>query len=350
MNKPFEEIIPEPFNRFHLDVGNGHRIYVEESGKPDGVPIINFHGGPGSQSKPHHRSRFDQDRFRVILFDQRMGGQSTPHAVDAPQALRDFTPQNMILDAEAIRRHLKIERWHVAGSSWGSALAVLYGVTFPQAVESLTVRAFFTAQAAEWQWMAQAARLFAPAAFHAASALVNETDSARIAEILAQRILEAARENPQNVTGAVLPLAQALFAMEYGIEVLTEKPCDDEENAPACDKGNTAGPEPQPDHDHAGSVNSALLYAHIMTQHPLPQGWAVSPDAVSALKDIPIRIVHGACDILCPMHHVHAFQQAHRHATVQVASNAGHGVDLDGAYKALYRAALEEVLHKAGKT
>src|SRR5262249_41183285 len=105
-----------------LDVGAPHRIYWEQAGNPKGTPIVFLHGGPGAGTAPAYRRFFDPGRYRIILFDQRGAGRSTPEA-----EIKDNTTQNLIADMEALRAHLKIERWIVFGGSWGSTLALAYG-------------------------------------------------------------------------------------------------------------------------------------------------------------------------------------------------------------------------------
>ncbi len=140
----------EPYARHRLKVSDLHEIYVEESGKKDGVPVVFFHGGPGGGTDPMHRRFFDPSVYRIILFDQRGCGQSTPHA-----ELRDNTTWNLIKDAEQIREHLGISRWHVFGGSWGSTLSLAYAVTHPERVRSLTLRGIFLIRHKEIQFFYQ---------------------------------------------------------------------------------------------------------------------------------------------------------------------------------------------------
>ncbi len=137
----------EPFARGSLDVGGGHRIHFEQSGRPDGQPVVVLHGGPGSGSRPKQRGYFDPERYRVILFDQRGCGHSTPHG-----RLIDNTTPHLVADIEALRRHLGIERWLVFGGSWGSTLGLAYAVAHPERVEALVVWGVFTGSAEEIGW------------------------------------------------------------------------------------------------------------------------------------------------------------------------------------------------------
>lgn len=145
----------EPYEAFLLPVGDGHEVYVEQSGNPDGKPVLFVHGGPGSGTSPTQRRVFDPDRYRIILVDQRMAGRSTPHAsttVD-PAVWATNTTWHLVEDFERIREHLGIERWQVFGGSWGSCLALAYAQTHPERVTELVLRGIFTLRRTELEWM-----------------------------------------------------------------------------------------------------------------------------------------------------------------------------------------------------
>lgn len=130
-----------------LDVGDGHVIYVEQCGNPDGVPVVVFHGGPGGGCSPMMRRYFDPDVYRVILFDQRGCGRSRPHA-----CVEHNTTWHLIDDIEVIRSHLDIERWIVFGGSWGATLSLLYAQSHPGRVIHLVLRGVFLMTRAELDW------------------------------------------------------------------------------------------------------------------------------------------------------------------------------------------------------
>lgn len=320
MTTPNAPAPSEPFNSFLLDVDDGHQVYVEENGNPDGLPLISFHGGPGSFTKPKHRTYYDLNKFRLILFDQRCGGQSRPLAVENRAALAGFSPAAIVADAERIRQHLNIENWHVTGASWGSTMALLYAITYPEVTRSITPRMMFLGTARNWAWMANGAEIMAPPAFAAAQALAHGKRGIDLVQTLADRILS---------DDDALATAQALFGMEHGLEVLSPPP---EPTA-----------EPKPAKTDAEILNNALLYAHVIKNHLLPDGWATSDKAKAALRGKPLAIVHGACDVGCPLQDVYALQAAHPQAELHIAPNCGHGVDLGGQSDALYHAALSRL-------
>lgn len=147
MRERYPEI--EPYDSGMLDVGDGAAIYWETSGNPDGKPAVVLHGGPGGGCSPGHRRTFDPDAYRIVLFDQRNCGRSTPHASDPATDLSTNTTDHLVADLETLRRHLDIDRWLVFGGSWGSALGLVYAQRYPQRVSELLLVSAVTARRAE---------------------------------------------------------------------------------------------------------------------------------------------------------------------------------------------------------
>jgi proline iminopeptidase len=145
----------EPFDRQMLDVGDGHSVYMEQSGRPDGLPVIVLHGGPGGGCSPAMRRYFDPAVYRIILFDQRGCGRSRPHA-----SVEANTTWHLVADIELIRRTLGIERWIVFGGSWGATLALIYAQAHPAPVQHLVLRGVFTMTEAELHWFYGRARRY----------------------------------------------------------------------------------------------------------------------------------------------------------------------------------------------
>lgn len=141
----------EPNQKGMLDVGDGQRIYWEESGNPNGKPVVFLHGGPGGGTAPFHRQFFDPQAYRIVLFDQRGCGQSTPHIADGA-GLEANTTWHLIADIEALREHLGIDRWQVFGGSWGSTLALTYAQKYPERVTELVLRGIFLLRRKEIDW------------------------------------------------------------------------------------------------------------------------------------------------------------------------------------------------------
>ena len=140
----------EPYKEFKLKVSNLHTIHVEESGNPSGKPVIFLHGGPGGGIEPIYRQYFDPEKWRIIIFDQRGCGNSTPHA-----ELKDNTTWDLVSDIEKIRVQLDIENWTVFGGSWGSTLSLSYAITHPNRCNGLILRGIFLLREKEINWFYQ---------------------------------------------------------------------------------------------------------------------------------------------------------------------------------------------------
>jgi proline iminopeptidase len=154
-----KDLYPEilPYRAEHLAVDDRHSLYIEQVGHADGLPALFLHGGPGAGCEPYHRRFFDPARYRVVLFDQRGAGRSTPHA-----DLQDNTTWDLVADIERVREHLGIDRWLVFGGSWGSTLALAYAEKYPERVRALVLRGIFLCRPHEIAWFYQqgTSRLF----------------------------------------------------------------------------------------------------------------------------------------------------------------------------------------------
>ena len=136
-----------PFHEFFLEAGDIHRVYVEQSGNPAGIPVVFLHGGPCSGTKPDHRRFFDPERYHIILLDQRGCGKSQPFG-----ELRENSTQDLLADLELIRAGLGIRQWLLFGGSWGGTLALLYAQQFPERVLGMILRGVFLARRADMDW------------------------------------------------------------------------------------------------------------------------------------------------------------------------------------------------------
>ena len=144
----------------HLDVGNGHSIYFEQYGNPKGIPILFLHGGPGAGFSNSHKSFFDPKIFRVVFFDQRGSGKSVPYA-----ETKHNNTKLLISDIENLRELLKIDKWYLFGGSWGSTLALLYGINFPKRCLGFILRGIFLGSKNEIDWFLYDMKKFFPEAY-----------------------------------------------------------------------------------------------------------------------------------------------------------------------------------------
>jgi len=166
----------DPYDTGFLDTGDGNRVYFEQIGSPDGKPVVSVHGGPGAGSPRRPLRAWDPGRYRVIRFDQRNCGRSTPHASDPAADMRLNTTQHLINDMERLREHLGIEKWLVSGASWGVTLALAYAQRHPDRVSELLLQAVMTSSRAEIDWLYRGAGRFHPEAWDRFRAGVPEDE------------------------------------------------------------------------------------------------------------------------------------------------------------------------------
>ncbi|MFL6582130.1 MAG: prolyl aminopeptidase [Burkholderiales bacterium] len=254
-----------PYRTGLLDVGSGHRVYFEESGNPDGFPVLFVHGGPGSQTRSAHRRFFDPDFFRIVLFDQRGCGQSTPQAL-----LADNTTAHLVADMERLRCHLNIGRWLLFGGSWGSTLSLLYAITYPKPVAGLVLRGVFLGSAAEVEWFLYGVRHFVPEAW---AEFTKEVTDGVVAHY--QRLVHAAQPE--------LAMAAAQHWSAYETRVMEPETT-----------GASASRSPSRD-------NLAAVQVHL---HFLSRQFFLKPNELAdnlwRVKDMAVIIVQGRMDLVCP--------------------------------------------------
>jgi proline iminopeptidase len=286
----------EPYKTGRLKVSDVHDLYWEESGNPHGKPVVFLHGGPGGGTDPKQRRFFDPTRYRIVLFDQRGCGQSTPHA-----SLEENTTWHLVADIEQLREHLKIEKWQVFGGSWGSTLALAYAQRHPDRVTELVLRGIFLLRQSEIDWFYQAGAhaLFAdawddylaPIPEHEHKDLLNAYYTRLTSDDEKVR-LEAAR-----AWSIWEGRTSCLFANEELIQ-------------------------------RSSGDAFALAFARIECHYFKHRGF-FGPDAelldgVSRLRHIPAVIVQGRYDVVCPMESAWALSKAWPEANLRIVADAGH--------------------------
>jgi proline iminopeptidase len=261
----------EPYATGMLDVGDGHGVYYEQCGQPDGLPIVALHGGPGSSFSARHRQLFDLQRYRVVLFDQRGCGRSLPRG-----SVQANTSAHLVADIEQLRRHVGIERWLVVGGSWGAGLALAYAAAHPAACMALVLRGVFLGRALDLDWFFQQARQLLPDAW---DALAQHAPPAARTKLLHWLCTSVLTGQPQEALAA----ASAWDAWESAMSQRKHTP-------PA-----TALP--------TGDAAQALMDKFRVQSHYLMHGcfWGDNPllARARALAAVPTAIVHGRLDWIC---------------------------------------------------
>jgi len=292
------ELYPQiqPYQTHRLAVDSLHTLYVEECGNPGGLPVIFLHGGPGAGLSAYHRRFFDPARYRIVLFDQRGAGQSTPFA-----ELTGNTTWHLVADIEAIRELLEIERWVVFGGSWGSTLALTYAQTHPQRTLGIVLRGIFLGRPLELRWFNEtdggAAQIF-PERWERFRDFIPLDERGSMLDAYWQRL----NSNDESVR---LAAASAWSAWEGGSTTLVHDP----------DGGGDF-------EDPHKAVSLALMEAHYFRHALFLEENQLLRD-IERIRHIPTTIVHGRYDIICPMSSAWDLHKAWPEAKLCVAL-AGH--------------------------
>jgi proline iminopeptidase len=302
----------EPFNTGRLKVSPVHELYYEESGNPNGQPAVFLHGGPGAGLVPEYRQFFDPEVYRVVLFEQRGCGRSTPHA-----SLEDNTTWHLVDDIERLREHVGIDRWLVFGGSWGSTLSLAYAQTHPQRVTALVLRGIFLCRQREIRWFYQEGE--------GASAIFPDAWEDYV------RLIPPAERG--DMLGA------------YHRRLMSENEAESLEAAKAWSIWEGTALTLIPDQeliDHAGEGDFALALARIECHYFVNNAFFDSDnhliEHVDKIRKIPAVIVQGRYDIVCPMMSAWELHRAWPEAEFKVIPDAGHASTEPGTLSALVEA------------
>lgn len=286
----------EPYDEGILKVSPLHTLHFELCGKPAGTPVVFLHGGPGGGTIPDHRRFFDPAAYRIVLFDQRGAGRSTPHA-----ALEENTTWDLVADIERLRTHLQIDRWVVFGGSWGSTLALAYAETHPDRVRALVLRGIFLCRPKEIRWFYQ----------EGASAIFPDLWEEYLAPIPeAERgdLLRAYHRRLTSEDEAVRLAAARAWSIWEGSTVRLI-------------------PDPKVIADF-GEPQKALALARIECHYFVhdaffeSENWLV--EQVDAVRRIPGVIVQGRYDVVCPAMSAWDLRRAWPEAELRIVPDAGH--------------------------
>ena len=288
-----------------LAVDDIHTIYWEECGNPDGIPVLFLHGGPGAGLSPQHRRFFDPQRYRVILFDQRGAGKSTPLG-----EWRNNTTQLLIDDIEVLRAQFGIDQWLVFGGSWGSTLALAYGQAHPEACLGFVLRGIFLCTQAEIDWFIDGVRWFYPDLYEEFAAPIPLEERGDLLAAYVKRILSS---DPD----VYWPAARAWSRFEGRRVYLMPQP----EDAP----------------NDALDLGVGRLESHYMANLGFMDEDQLIRD-MGRIAHLPAVIVQGRYDAICPPLSAYRLQQAWPGAQLEMIPDAGHGALEHGIASALVRA------------
>jgi proline iminopeptidase len=286
----------EPYRTGALPVSEVHTLYFEESGNPDGKPVVFLHGGPGGGTDAKQRRFFDPKKYRIVLFDQRGCGRSTPHA-----SLADNTTWHLVSDIEALRVHLGIERWQVFGGSWGSTLGLAYAEAHPECVTELVLRGVFLLQERELRWFYQ----------WGTSELFPDAWERYVAPI-----------PPEEREDFIRAYYARLTSDDEGVRTNAAKAWSTWEAATSYLRVNA---------DYvarAGEDEFALAFARIECHYFINKGFFRSEteliDRIGRIRHIPAVIVQGRYDVVCPMVTAWQLHRAWPEADFRIVHDAGH--------------------------
>lgn len=284
-----------PYDQQVLDVGE-HQLYVEQSGNRRGIPVMYLHGGPGAGSSEDHRRYFDPQKYRIIIFDQRGCGRSTPHA-----SIADNTTWDLVDDIEEIRQALAIKQWLVAGGSWGTTLAMVYGIKHPEQVLGFILRGIFLGTPAEVQWLYS---------HHGAAAIYPDYYQDFLTPLqphIHQEPVKAYEQLLQsNNELARLQAAKAWSLWENRISTLHP-------NQHAIET---------PEQVHS-AVAMANIENHYFINHCFLEADYIL-NHLDTISHIPAIIIHGRYDMVCQLQRAYQLKQRWQNATLNIIPDAGH--------------------------
>jgi len=309
LREPYQPI--DPHAQGHLRVSDLHEVYWEESGRPDGTPVVFVHGGPGGGTSADQRRFFDPSAYRIVLFDQRGCGRSRPHA-----SLEENTTWDLVADMERIREHLGIDRWVVFGGSWGSTLGLAYAQAHPDRVRALVLRGIFLLRPLELRWYYQQGASFVfPEAWEAFVAPIPEAERGDLMAAYHRRLLSDDRDER-------LRAARAWSVWEASTSRLLLDPA------------------------HVtsfGEDDFAEAFARIENHYFVNGGFFSHPDQllddVDRIRHIPAVIVQGRYDMCCPMTTAWDLHGRWPEADFRVVPDAGHAAAEPGTMDRLVTAA-----------
>jgi len=292
----------EPFKTEFLKVSDIHTIYVEQCGNPNGRPVIFLHGGPGGGISPDYRRYFDPNHYRIVLFDQRGSGRSTPAA-----ELRENSTWDLVSDIEKIRTYLGIKNWIVFGGSWGSTLALSYAETHPEKVKGLILRGIFLCRPSEIEWFYQfgASEIF-PDVWESYSQHIPEAERSDFVTAYYKRLTDS---------NADVRLAAAKIWSKW--EAATSRLIVDLKAIDAFD-------------DPTFALQFARIECHYFTNNAFFKTDNFLIENVAKIRHIPTVIVQGRYDVVCPARSAWDLHKAFPESELHIIQDSGHAASEPG--------------------
>ncbi len=290
-----------PYDLGLLDVGDGNRVHWEVSGNPAGRAALVVHGGPGSGSSPHSRRFFDPEAYRLVLFDQRGCGRSTPHASDPAADMTVNTTAHLVADMERLREHLGIDRWLLFGGSWGSTLILAYAEAHPDRVSAIVLAGVTTTRRSEIQWLYEGVGRIFPEAHERFRAGADRPMGAPAAELVAA--YAALMDHPD-------PAVRRKAAADW---------CAWEDAVLSLEGMGT----PYTDRVDDARLGFVRICSHFFAHNAWLEEGALLRDA-HRLAGIPGVLVHGRADLAGPLTTAWELARAWPDAELRVVGGAGH--------------------------
>lgn len=312
MKKLYQSI--DPYKVHNLKADNLHVLYIEESGNPNGLPVIFLHGGPGGGCKPHHRSFFNPEKYRIIIFDQRGAGRSVPAG-----EIRQNSTQDLIGDLELIGEKLGVDRWLLYAGSWGATLALLYAQTYPEKVLGMILRGSFLARQRDLDWFAKegVSRIY-PDYWQRLTDFIGEQED----------IVGAIHAGLSSEDRAVQQQSAREWAM-WGGAVALGAAFDPAflENEPVSD----------------AELNQAKIELHYAVNHYFIEENQILNNCAK-IAHLPVTLVHGRNDLVCPLESAWALHERLPRSKLRILPNSGHLADGEEMIDALVCATDEMLL------
>ncbi|HXY99929.1 MAG TPA: prolyl aminopeptidase [Stellaceae bacterium] len=302
----------EPYATGMLKLDGLHTMYWEQSGNPRGLPVVFLHGGPGAGATPTHRRFFDPQAYRIIIFDQRGAGRSTPLG-----ALADNTTDHLVADIERLRHHLGVDRWAVFGGSWGSTLALAYAQDHPQRCGGLILRGIFLFRRAEVDWFLYGMRSIFPEAWRAFSGFLPEAERGDLLTAYYRRLTDP---DP----AVHMPAARTWSTYEGACSTLLPSP----DTVAAFGEDRMA-------------LGLARIEAHYFRYNVIPPERDLLR-RIDRIRHLPAFIVQGRYDMVCPIVSADELARAWPEAEYSVVADAGHSA-MEPGVRARLVAATEKL-------